>query len=463
MKTKLLSMSLVLLLLCTTGCGAETTDVIQNNRAETVVEDSKETATEEGNKETTTEEGNKASETATGSEESAGAQENSEESAGEPESSSESSAEPEEERYQIAEFEIPDTEALSFVRDLKIGWNLGNTFDAIDCTWLSDEMDYESAWCGVKTTRELIAELKEAGFNTVRIPVSWHNHLTDKATYEISSDWLDRVNEVVDYCIDLDMYVILNIHHDNNEEFLYPSDKYLDQSVKYMTAIWSQLAEHFKEYDEKLIFAGMNEPRLVGHNNEWWLDNNNDDCKEAVTCINTLNQTFVNTVRSIGGNNASRYLICPGYDASADGALNEGFLVPEDPADNDHHIIVSVHAYTPYNFALEYPGTDTWSSDKAKDKTNMVGFMNDVYKKYVANGIPVVIDEFGARDKNGNTESRVDFAGYFVANARARGITCFWWDNNAMTGDGERFGLIDRANLEWVYPEIVEAMMKYAD
>ena len=220
MKAKILSVCLVLLLLCTTGCGAESTNAGQNDRAETVVEDSKETVTEEGNKESETVagEGNKESE-ATGSEETdtepekseepTGAQENSvngdksEEPSGE-QGSSETAVEPEEERYQIAEFEIPDTEAMNFVRNLKIGWNLGNTFDAIDCNWLSDEMDYESAWCGVKTTQELIAELKNAGFNAVRIPVSWHNHLMDKTSYEINLDWLDRWKEVFDDYICLD-------------------------------------------------------------------------------------------------------------------------------------------------------------------------------------------------------------------------------------------------------------------
>lgn len=359
-----------------------------------------------------------------------------------------------------------DTEltALEFVEDMKIGWNLGNAFDSSDCTWLSDEMEYESGWCGARTTPELIAKVKEAGFNTVRIPVSWHNHLTDLENYTISEKWLDRVTEVVDDCLDQDMYVIINIHHDNSESFLYPTNRHLDQSVKYVTCIWKQIAAHFRDYDEKLLFAGMNEPRLVGHNNEWWIDPDNADCKEAIACINTLNQVFVDTVRASGGNNASRYLLCPGYDASADGALNPGFVLPKDPvSENDHRIILSVHAYTPYHFALEAPGTDTWSGSNGQDLADMVGFMDQLYSNYVAQGIPVIIDEFGARDKNGNLHARVDFAGCYVAQARARGITCIWWDNNAFTGDGERFGLIDRASLRWVYPEIVEAMMQNAE
>lgn len=384
------------------------------------------------------------------------------------ESSQEESEEPSQEiqtdkEYVIKEFEIPDGEVFQMIRDMKLGWNLGNTFDAMDCNWLSNELDYESAWNGVKTTPELIAALKEAGFNTVRIPVSWHNHLTDEENYTISEAWLNRVNEVVDYCIDQDMYAIINIHHDNSEDYMYPDSEHLDQSVKYVTSIWTQLAERFKDYDGKLLFASLNEPRLVGHNNEWWIDPNSEDCKDAISCINTLNQAFVDTVRASGGNNATRYLICPGYDASPDGALNSGFVLPTDPVDNDRHIILSVHAYTPYNFALESPGTDTWSSSNARNLSDMVGFMNDIYNAYVAKGIPVIIDEFGAQEKNGNLESRVDFAGCYVAQARARGMTCIWWDNNLMKGNGERFGIIDRKTREWAFPEIMEAMVNHAE
>ncbi len=384
------------------------------------------------------------------------------------ESSQEESEEPSQEiqtnkEYVIKDFEIPDTEALQMIRDMKIGWNLGNAFDAIDCNWLTDELDYESAWNGEKTTPELIAALKEAGFRTIRIPVSWHNHLTDEENYTISEAWLERVAEVVDYCMDQDMYVIIDIHHDNSESYMYPDSAHLDQSVKYVKSIWTQLAERFQDYGEKLLFAGVNEPRLVGHANEWWIDPENEDCKDAISCVNVINQTFVDTVRASGGNNATRYLICPGYDASPEGALNSGFVLPTDPVDNDHRIILSVHAYTPYSFALEDPGTDTWSSDTRSDLVNMVSFMNDIYNAYVAKGIPVIIDEFGAQEKNGNLAARVDFAGCYVAQARARGITCIWWDNNLMKGDGERFGIIDRKTQEWAFPEIMEAMMNHAE
>ena len=356
--------------------------------------------------------------------------------------------------------ELPDNEAMQFVEDMKIGWSLGNAFDAIDATYLTNELDYEKAWNGEYTTEAMIDAVKEAGFNTVRIPVSWHNHLTDDK-YTISEPWMDRVNEVVDWCIDRDLYVILDVHHDNNTEFLYPSEEYEEQSVAYLTAIWSQLAERYKEYDEHLIFEGMNEPRLVGHECEWWLNPNNADCKEAIAYINVYNQTFVDVVRASGGYNETRYLMCPGYGASIDGAMNSGFELPKDSVEN--RIILSVHAYTPYNFALDAGGTDTWTLESKSDIANMVGFMDKLYTKYTSQGIPVVIGEFGARNKYNNTESRIEFAAYYIAAARARGMTCCWWDNNAFIGSGENFGLLNREGVNWVYPEIVEVMMVYAE
>ena len=359
--------------------------------------------------------------------------------------------------YKVKEYAVPDTEALRFVKDLKIGLNLGNTFDAYDED-LADEMDYETVWVGVKTTPELIAKIKEAGFNTIRLPVSWHNHLVD-GNYTISEQWLDRVNEVVDYCIDQGMYVILNIHHDDGKSYLYPTSSKSAQSVNYITAIWTQLAERFKDYDEHLIFESMNEPRLVGSLYEWNLVSVSPSCIEAVKQLNTLNQTFVNVVRASGGNNETRYLLCPGYDASVDGATNSHYKLPTDPINNDHHIIVAVHAYTPNSFAMLSVGFTRWSSNNLVDKQSVTGFMDKLYNKYVSQGIPVLIDEFGAREKGGNSAYRADFAGFYVANARARGMSCLWWDNNIMSGDGERFGLLDRATLQWTYPEIMTALI----
>lgn len=347
---------------------------------------------------------------------------------------------------------------LELAQRIKVGWNLGNTFDASDCTWVTDEMLYESAWNGDMTTEQHIETLKQAGFNAVRIPVSWHNHVSEN--YSISENWLARVNEVVDWCLERDMFVILNIHHDNSTSFMFPKNQYLEQSKNYISAIWRQLAFHFRNYDERLIFEIMNEPRLIGHNNEWWIDENNADCKEAISCINEINQVGVNTIRAAGGFNKTRFIMCPGYDASADGALNAGYVLPTDPAGDYGKIIVTVHAYTPYEFALQDGGTAQWSSLNENDLRNMTDFMDKIYEKFVKNGTAVIIDEFGARDKNGNTDARADFTKTYITEARKRGMPCFWWDNNAFSGSGELFGLLNRKTNSWQYPAITDALTK---
>lgn len=354
---------------------------------------------------------------------------------------------------------VDDMSVFEMVEDMKIGWNLGNTFDASDCTWLTDEMQYESAWNGEMTREEHIQMLKDTGFNAVRIPVSWHNHVD--GNYKISQAWLERVAQVVDWCLSRDMYVILNIHHDNSQQFMYPSNQYIEQSKTYVSEIWKQLSERFKNYSHKLVFESLNEPRLVGHNNEWWIDPYSNDCKEAILCINELNQVFVDTVRASGGNNATRYLMCPGYDASSDGALNDGYVIPNDPvSQNRNRIIVTVHAYVPYDFALNENGTNYWSASNKNDTDGVTVFMDNLYTKFISKGTAVIIDEFGARDKNGNLSARTEFAEYYVKAAREHKITCFWWDNNAFESDGENFGLLDRASNTWKYESIVSALIE---
>lgn len=357
-------------------------------------------------------------------------------------------------------FDIPDNDALRFSKELKVGWNLGNTFDAQDSGKGDPKRDYETYWCGAKTSRELIHALKEAGFKLIRMPVSWHNHLTDD-DYTIDETWMNRVREVAGWIVDEGMYVIINIHHDNSELFLYPDSEHYEQSEKYVTSIWKQVSEAFADFDEHCIYESMNEPRLVGRQYEWWLDVSAPECIEAVECINQLNQKFVDTVRAAGGNNADRYLLVPGYCASPDGALTDMFRIPMDSAEN--RIMIEVHAYTPYNYALNMGDPDS-SFDLDKDKTKLheiTDFMNKLYEKYIQNGIPVIIDEFGALQKNqDDLQGRVNFAAFYIASASARGITCVWWDNHAFNGNGEKFGLINRKTVTWKYPDIALAILE---
>ncbi|NLW20314.1 MAG: glycoside hydrolase family 5 protein [Clostridiales bacterium] len=361
---------------------------------------------------------------------------------------------------------LPDLPSYRFVAGLKAGWNLGNTFDASNAFHLRDEMDYESTWVGVKTDEGVLRAVRAAGFSTIRIPVSWHNHVSGPA-FTISPPWLARVREVVDQALEAGLYVILNTHHDIEKDYIYPDEAHLDSSRRYLAAVWTQVAAAFQDVDERLIMESMNEPRLAGTEIEWWLNPDNPRSAEAVRCINQLNQVFVDTVRGAGGHNASRYLLVPGYAASVQGCLHEEFAMPRDRQGLTNRLLLSVHAYTPYEFALKSPreagSQDTFRADNPFDVMKVAQFMDQLYHRFVPLEVPVVIGEFGARDKGGNLQARVDFAAVYVALARSRGISCVWWDNHGFKGDGELFGLLDRHSQQFVYPQLVEALVRYAE
>ena len=353
----------------------------------------------------------------------------------------------------LTRMDIPDNEAMDFLAGLGVGWNLGNTFDAYGVTWMPNELDSERGWTRYFTTRELIQAVADAGYGFIRMPVSWHDHVD--ADFNISEPWLDRVQEVADWAVDAGLYVIINTHHDEDFQYFYPDSEHYESSAKFLTAIWSQLAERFADYDEHIILESLNEPRQTGKPHEWKLNMANPDCVDAVDCINRLNQLFVDTVRAAGGRNADRYLLIPGYAASHNSIDPSFFKLPEDTADN--RIIVAVHAYTPYDFALNVNGPATFTQ---RDRTSVAQVVQTIYENYIVNGIPAIISEMGAVDKN-NLQTRVEWLAYYVALASSRGIPVCWWDNGAFSGNGEKFGLIDRGTAEWKFPVIPETMMKY--
>lgn len=330
---------------------------------------------------------------------------------------------------------LPDNEAIVFADSLGAGWNLGNAFDAANCTWLTDEMDYETGWCGAKTTKELIKEIKSVGFSTIRIPVSWHNHV-DK-NFKISEQWADRVQEVVDWSLDAGLKVILDVHHDVEKGFYYPTDGEYKSAEKYITAVWKQIAERYKDYDERLIFEIINEPRETGSDHEWWFNVNDpgDAIKKNVDCINRLNQAALDTIRAAGGKNADRYVVACGYDTSIDGIIVDGFSLPKDSAKN--RLILAIHVYT------KAVGVYTSTYKKA-------------YEQYVSKGIPVIMDEYNFDPGNNKYHAKSATAlGDMVKCARDYGISTVIWDNNA-----QEYKLIDRASVKWDHKDIAESIVK---
>lgn len=361
--------------------------------------------------------------------------------------------------------DIPDLDCFRFTADMGAGINLGNTLDAVDDAAPKGEANLylESAWVGVETTKAMIDNIRNEGYKTIRIPVSWHNHVDDN--FRINEEWLNRVKEIVDYAIDNGMYAIINIHHDNEYDYMFPKYSYLDNSIKYVDSIWTQVGEKFKNYDEHLVFETLNEPRVKFSNYEWWYTSSADECKEAADCINKYNQAAVDAIRKTGGNNSDRYIMVPSYCAKLEAAITNEFKLPEDSAKN--RLILSVHAYIPYNFAMngaDQEGSTTEFGLYASDAQEIDNMMDTIYIKFISKNIPVIIGEYGARNKNENTQARTEYSAYYAASARARGITCIWWDNNCFeTYAGEAFGLLDRNTNTWKYDSIAKANIRYGD
>ncbi len=362
-----------------------------------------------------------------------------------------------------------DTEAI--LEDMGLGWNLGNSLDAT----LGSGLGTETSWSNPKTTQALIDKVKSLGFNTVRVPVSWGKHVSG-SNYTIDSAWLARVKEVVDYCYKNDMYVILNIHHDTKSSAsasgagYYPRSSAYSSSEKFVTSVWSQVAEYFKDYDYHLIFETLNEPRLIGTSYEWYFSKWSvpSEVKDAIDCINKLNQKAVDTIRATGSNNRGRLIMCPGYDASIDGATVSGFKLPTDISGNKNRIAVSVHAYSPYNFAMNV-GSGSTSTYTSSIKNELQDLFSTLKSNFRDKGIPVVIGEFGSTDKN-NTAERVKWATDYTALAKKNNIPCLLWDNNAFAVyngsnivlNSEYHGYINRKDNTVTSPakDVIEALLK---
>ncbi|MDR0443157.1 MAG: glycoside hydrolase family 5 protein [Treponema sp.] len=293
-----------------------------------------------------------------------------------------------------------DTAAGRIVREMRVGWNLGNTLDAVG-DWVNSSTPVnglETMWVKEVTTRKTIDALKNAGFNSIRIPVSWSKCIDNNNI--IRTDWMNRVIEIVNYAVENDMYILLNSHHD--EEIFKFMDKDMAASLPKFIKIWEQIAEAFKDYDEKLVFEALNEPRTKKSANEW-----QGGTKQERDNLNKYYQAFVDTVRATGGNNSKRILMINTYAASAEMAAINGLAIPSDTVENS--IIVSVHSYSPYNFALNTnKAFNKWSGSGA-DKSDITNGIDRAYKKFVENGIPVIIGEFGAMNKN-NEETRAKWA-----------------------------------------------------
>ena len=316
--------------------------------------------------------------------------------------------------------------AAAISSEIKVGWNLGNSLECYGYkSWASEP---ETAWGNPITTKNMILDIKAAGFNAIRIPVTWGEHLNGT---EIDSEWLKRVHEVVDYAYNEGMFVILNVHHDDYL-WLTPTDEDYEKCREKLISIWKQISVSFSGYGDRLLFEGMNEPRTVGSPNEW---TGGTAAERAV--VNKYEKDFVDTVRSTGGNNSERTLIVTSYAASAETVAISDCVIP-----NGGNIILSLHYYAPWEFA---DGKSTTFGDA--EKKMLSDKFSELKKKYIDNGQPVIIGEFGCVAA-ADTAVRAQFYEYYVKTAWAAGIKCFVWDNNAFEGESS-YGIYDRSTHRW--------------
>ena len=371
-----------------------------------------------------------------------------------------------------------DTNKVSFndsktskdiINEMGFGWNLGNTLDAHKKV-LNQGLNSEIYWNNPFTTEEIIQGLSQKGIRTIRIPVTWHNHLID-LNYTIDPEWMKRVKTIVDWSIKHNLYVILNSHHDyanyTEGEISYGQGFYTlykdkKESEKFIYNIWKQITEAFNNgYDHHLIFEALNEPHLEGTDYSWKYIKGVKFCEEAVSSLNEYMNLIVKTIRESGGNNEKRFImICP-LMASVSAAINSDFIFPNDKKynPNNNKLILSVHSYSPSDFAGSNIEIINYKEEYNISQYDM--FIS-LYEKYILGGYSVIFGEFGAINKN-NTEERKKWGKYYIETAKKHHMSCVIWDNGKMENikDTESvFGIYDRRNISWIDDNLINSYIK---
>jgi len=329
--------------------------------------------------------------------------------------------------------------AKEAVKNMGVGWNLGNTLDANDATktWKSTE-EHEICWGQPVTKPELIKMMKEAGFGAIRVPVTWYQEIDSEG--KINEAWMNRVKEVVDYVINEGLYCIINVHHDTGADkgsfksWIKADETNYTQNRAKFESIWKQIAQTFKDYDQHLLFEGYNE--MLDANSCWcyptfYEDQKNYDANYAKKSLETINnyaKSFVTAVRYTGGNNMKRNLIINTYAASPGGNWGHANDVVEQfklPTGESDHIIVEVH---------NYPNI---SSGFNSAKSNIDWIFSNINDKIIKKlNVPVIIGEWsssnvdsgaGKTDYDARKEDFLKFADYWVKKAKTLNIATFYW------------------------------------
>ena len=360
--------------------------------------------------------------------------------------------------------------AIEYFNDEKIfaGFNIGNSLDAHAHGEAS-----ETSWGNPRINQELMDGIKAAGFDIVRIPVTWIGHFGSAPDYRLNERYLRRVAQVVTMANNAGLKAIINLHHDGAggvpDAWLSintarrSSDGYQKVTFQFVRT-WTQIASYFKNYGDWLMFESCNEIH-----DGYWGNSSFDILLPQFKILNEWNQFFTEAVRKTGGNNTARYLIIPGYVTNARHTLGNNFKLPEDSVPG--RLIVTFHYYDPQQLGLQ--GTQSrWGSDSDKQKVD--SDFAPFKAKFVDNNIPVIIGECGAvlqlypddpeREEIAH-KSRVAYLAQIYGTAKKYGLVPFYWDNGGTTGSGEKFGIFNRRDGTPNSPrsdEVIKAMIDAA-
>ena len=357
--------------------------------------------------------------------------------------------------------------AAEAVKNMGVGWNLGNTLESnsgdVENMWIeSSNTPYEEAWGQTAATRALIHMFKEAGFNAIRVPVTWYPHMGNfKATiygthweksawlestdYQVDPAWMARVKEVVGYVLEEGMYCILNVHHDTGTATTgwLKADQSVYTAVRdRYCSLWTQIATAFESYGPKLLFESFNE--MLDATNTW-----NYKSAEADAVINAYNADFVATVRATGGNNAKRNLVLNTYAASPDERAVKDFVLPNDSVEG--HLLAEVHSYAPYNFAFDTQWPQEIFDSNCDREVRSI--MDGLGKNLVAKGIPCILGEYGADTGKRAEAELAKQAACYVSQGAKYNIACFYWMG---LSDGKE----DRSAPRWTKPVLKDAILQ---
>lgn len=337
-----------------------------------------------------------------------------------------------------------DISTMELVREMGIGINLGNTYESYG-DWIVQWGDgsvesYETAWGSPVITQAMIQGYAQEGFGVLRIPVHWMNLMGED--YTLSEAYIAAVREAVDWALDAGLYVIVNIHHDEAGFFAdFPTEP--EGCMYGYTRVWEQIAAAFRDYDDHLIFESLNEEG--GWDSLWNRWGGTAGKEEAYALLNSINQTFVDTVRASGGNNEKRHLLIAGYFTDIELTCDPLYQMPQDPAGR---CAVSVHYYAPSTFAILEEDADwgkaryDWGTEA--DFAELERLMDLMQTTYVDKGIPVIIGEYGCAKNNKDEESVRLYITSVCQAAYSRGMCPILWDVTDNHYDRTECKMIDR-------------------